>query len=1240
MQNGSARSLEPTVAEIKDRAKEQSQKVSKGVSAMTLIKAARSQVGAARVFEGTGDLRNALSAYTKAASLTQTFMESAEFRQEAHKGQQGVLFKEFMDFQQKDGSKLKEEMQNVEEKLKEIEQSAGRENGGTVNGTGDDENGLIRKAGGSIADRIRALQNAGLSDNTTPTVNKRMSRESMNAPPALPSTPPLSSDSLRNIRATPAPSPTLQISSSTSASAPYTPTLPSALTLPSLQQSSAASPLSPTSATQHVFVNPSSFGPPSPTSSASSSPRASHLNLSEFAQTFPSIDELDESMNGMAISSEPTGGAGSSSSSSKLSALEMRPPDVHVVSPTAISASSRFPPILPIDPGPRPSSTPIKTSVDAFASRPASPALPNGRSPMSPTVPRKPSNLSLTGSPRVGRSPVLPTFTGSSGQASAAPSEKLDIPHLNAVDPKMLHEYLSSIKVLLLDLRTREAFEKERIKADAVVCLEPSILQRENLSAEVIEDALSIAPHNETMLFGNRDKFELVVLYDDSSESYGLPNSPFNQLLRAIYERAFKKSLKKMPVLLIGGLQVWKSAYPAEVVSGGGNGSGMKVSTSSSEARSLSMANGINGTTTNGFPNGAGGLVSVPPTPRPLPEAPNYLLSRPRAGTVDHIRPSPSQPTTPPVPASQMPVSIGRKRSGTDYQTVASGSNGVMNGPEGSGLTSPTSPTRTLVRKPAMMRPPSSPHISSYVSRPIYENPAGQQSPPSSYPLTNGKTPIQYPTVTRSNPPAAIAGSSYNTNGNYGVVSPPPQASINPSPLARRRSDYVDQSQEALSGLNGRTSIDYPNLSSQHLIRPPPAAASPGLERQDNRPRVMSHSHSFSVPAVNRGPPAAPTINSDYPVTYWSDLQIATSGLKNLGNTCYMNSTIQCLSATVPFARFFTDGRWKSAINMVNPMGTKGNLTAAFASILHEMWHGEMPYLSPLQFRRSICMHATQFDGNDQHDSQEFLTFLLDGLHEDLNRIIYKPAVETSPEREEELERLPQQIASAREWKIYRMRDDSLVVDFFQGQFRNRMECLTCHKTSTTYNTFMSLSLPIPTGRSSSKITLMQCLDAFVKEEVMENSEAWNCPKCKTLRRATKRLSLSRLPPVLIIQLKRFSFKGPFTDKIETLVDFPLKSLDLTNYLPPPLPPGADKSQLNGGQQLSYDDPRLQVPPYRYDLYGVTNHFGSLSSGHYTAFISSRGGWMYCDDSRVTTADPKEVVGKPAYVLYYKRIKA
>ena len=109
-----------------------------------------------------------------------------------------------------------------------------------------------------------------------------------------------------------------------------------------------------------------------------------------------------------------------------------------------------------------------------------------------------------------------------------------------------------------------------------------------------------------------------------------------------------------------------------------------------------------------------------------------------------------------------------------------------------------------------------------------------------------------------------------------------------------------------------------------------------------------------------------------------------------------------------------------------------------------------------------------------------------------------------------------------------------------------------------------------------------------------------NCPHCKALRKATKQVFLSRLPPILLIQLKRFSFKGPFTDKLETFVDFPLKSLDLTNYMPPPLPPNVDK---RASSPVSLDDPRARIPPYRCDLYGVTNHFGMLSSGHCKDFL-------------------------------------
>lgn len=95
----------------------------------------------------------------------------------------------------------------------------------------------------------------------------------------------------------------------------------------------------------------------------------------------------------------------------------------------------------------------------------------------------------------------------------------------------------------------------------------------------------------------------------------------------------------------------------------------------------------------------------------------------------------------------------------------------------------------------------------------------------------------------------------------------------------------------------------------------------------------------------------------------------------------------------------------------------------------------------------AICHFAPQFRGTDQHDSQEFLAFLLDGLHEDLNMVQVKPKpIEFTPEREAELETLSTKVASAKEWDIYLMRDNSIIVQWFQGQYRSRLQCLTCGK--------------------------------------------------------------------------------------------------------------------------------------------------------------------------------------------------
>ena len=392
------------------------------------------------------------------------------------------------------------------------------------------------------------------------------------------------------------------------------------------------------------------------------------------------------------------------------------------------------------------------------------------------------------------------------------------------------------------------------------------------------------------------------------------------------------------------------------------------------------------------------------------------------------------------------------------------------------------------------------------------------------------------------------------------------------------------------------------------VLAPPPRAAAP-------------------AGSVHRLPAArAPEARADV----LRDVRVGMSGLRNFGNTCYMNATLQCLSATVVLARYMLDGTFKRAVNVHNPLGTRGALAEAFAQLLRALWSQQYAALAPHAFREQIARFAPAFASSDQQDSQEFLTFLLDGLHEDLNLVQQRPpAIELGEAQQAELDRLPPQLASVAEWSMYRRRNDSVIVDAFQGQLRNQLRCLTCGHTSTTYNAFLSLSLPVAHARGVHTTTLLQCVDLFVREEILEKSNAWNCPRCKKARRATKKLSLSRLPPILVVHLKRFTYKGPVTNKIDTPVHFPTTALDLSNYMPPPLPPGTAVQGIPASES--------QRPPYLYDLYAVTHHFGTLTSGHYTASIKNQNTWFYCDDTRITPDDPARLQSASPYVLFFRR---
>ena len=117
------------------------------------------------------------------------------------------------------------------------------------------------------------------------------------------------------------------------------------------------------------------------------------------------------------------------------------------------------------------------------------------------------------------------------------------------------------------------------------------------------------------------------------------------------------------------------------------------------------------------------------------------------------------------------------------------------------------------------------------------------------------------------------------------------------------------------------------------------------------------------------------------------DAKKGVCGLGNLGNTCFMNSAIQCLSHTPGFVEYFTSNTYQGEINEKNPLGMQGKIAQAYGDLLKRLWSdSHSGSVQPQEFKWTLSKFAPQFSGYRQHDSQELLAFLLDGLHEDLNR--------------------------------------------------------------------------------------------------------------------------------------------------------------------------------------------------------------------------------------------------------------
>ncbi|CAF2125121.1 unnamed protein product [Brassica napus] len=194
------------------------------------------------------------------------------------------------------------------------------------------------------------------------------------------------------------------------------------------------------------------------------------------------------------------------------------------------------------------------------------------------------------------------------------------------------------------------------------------------------------------------------------------------------------------------------------------------------------------------------------------------------------------------------------------------------------------------------------------------------------------------------------------------------------------------------------------------------------------------------------------------------------AGLSNLGNTCFMNSALQCLAHTPPIIEYFLQD-YSEDINRDNPLGMCGELAIAFGELLKKLWSSGRNAVAPRSFKTKLARFAPQFSGYNQHDSQELLAFLLDGLHEDLNKVKRKPYIELKDSDSRPDEEVAEEL-----WNYHKARNDSVIVNVCQGQYKSTLICPVCGKISITFDPFMYLSLPLPSTLTRQiTVTLFYC---------------------------------------------------------------------------------------------------------------------------------------------------------------------
>ncbi len=333
------------------------------------------------------------------------------------------------------------------------------------------------------------------------------------------------------------------------------------------------------------------------------------------------------------------------------------------------------------------------------------------------------------------------------------------------------------------------------------------------------------------------------------------------------------------------------------------------------------------------------------------------------------------------------------------------------------------------------------------------------------------------------------------------------------------------------------------------------------------------------------------------------------SGLTNLGNTCFLNSTMQVLSHTYELSIFLEKKSYKKRLNQKYDSA----LLLEWDDLRELLWK-ENCIVSPFRFVKTVqrlakIKHQDMFTGFDQNDLPEFLIFIIDCFHNALSR-------EVNMSIEGQIKDEKDKIAVKCFERIKQMyeKDYSEIWSIFYGVHISQLEHVERGEIlSMTPEPYFIINLPIPEKNKSP--TLIDCFDLYVDGELLDGENCVTYEKTGEKVPAKKKIMFWNFPDVLVIDIKRFNSQNR---KNQILIDFTLNNLNLSKYV------------------IGYNK-----DSYIYDLYGVCNHSGSGMGGHYTSFVKNANGkWYHYNDTSVSEVTmAQQIITPKAYCFFYRKQK-